>query len=415
MVCGATTQQQQRWWCCVSVLLLLIEVAPAWSSVWWWRHSASSLPLLCHTDPMTAMRMPDDLSTGVEFNFQFQIIKHFCYVRYGEKLSPTQLLYSSKVTKKESTRMDVKEADVEVEVEDDVDLELQQQRGGNGDENSSDDQQKGSPHTTLVSEEPATASLPSENPKRESSPDETEPRVRKWDPENLYLESATMLLGSFLMFCLPDLRAVARQGLLKGDPEQIQRILDLPATVKDISTIYSENKELLTAERLKDPDRAQMYEDALALTFDKGYLFDEADRDHAMKNSILVALDDANEQENCVYMISFNPYKSRVGVYFRGSVTSECTHDRCLMSALSITRIYRAPSENRVIHKYVPKFHTDICCLLFLHTLSFHHRKRLSAGCQSTPISDPKPCSKNEPRFARRSSRPPWVQGVSLF
>ena len=77
-------------------------------------------------------------------------------------------------------------------------------------------------------------------------------------PQNLYEEAHAMLLNAFLMFCIPDVRALARQGLLEGDAERIQRIIDLPASIDDIVTVYEENFELLT-KTLKSEERSQMY------------------------------------------------------------------------------------------------------------------------------------------------------------
>jgi len=70
-----------------------------------------------------------------------------------------------------------------------------------------------------------------------------------------------MLLNAFLMFCIPDIRALARQDLLEGDAERLRRIVDLPVTLEDVVTVYEDNIELLT-KTLKSKERAQMYEDA---------------------------------------------------------------------------------------------------------------------------------------------------------
>jgi hypothetical protein len=147
------------------------------------------------------------------------------------------------------------------------------------------------------------------------------PAAGKWIPPNLYQECATGLLAAFLMFMVPDLRQAARQGQLEGDDsEQIKRLLELPVSLKDLSALYSRNKDMLTQLYLKDQERAQMYEDALTLVFDKDAV-DESQRSTALENTFLVAFDDVDPEENCVYAITYNLFHHKIGVYFRGSVT----------------------------------------------------------------------------------------------
>jgi len=61
--------------------------------------------------------------------------------------------------------------------------------------------------------------------------------IRKDPP--LYVEAYDMLEEAFLMFCLPDLRKMAKEGLFQGDPEMIQRCVDLPASLFDICTVFA--------------------------------------------------------------------------------------------------------------------------------------------------------------------------------
>ena len=136
---------------------------------------------------------------------------------------------------------------------------------------------------------------------------------------NLFDEAHDMLKGAFLMFCIPDLRAFAKRGHLEGPEEMIQRIIDLPASLFDLHTIYALNKERLTAEALNDPERADFYEQALGLESVKA--LDKDVKEAAMKENRVVCFDDVDEEHQCVYGISVNRLSQRVNVFFRGSVT----------------------------------------------------------------------------------------------
>jgi pimeloyl-ACP methyl ester carboxylesterase len=152
------------------------------------------------------------------------------------------------------------------------------------------------------------------------SPSPDEATIQKW---SLYEEAHAALMFAFLMFCVPDLRAVARDGLLNGDAEQIQRIIDLPCSLEDISTIFSQNKDLLTEERLKSEERAALYDGALSLAIVKCFEIDESGREMARQMTQLICLDDENEEEHCVYAVVINHWRRRICVSFRGSVTNK--------------------------------------------------------------------------------------------
>jgi hypothetical protein len=124
------------------------------------------------------------------------------------------------------------------------------------------------------------------------------------------------------MFCLADLREMAKEGLLKSedDPSRLERIIHLPATLQDVYSVYRENKDVLTREKVKCPDRADMYERALGLEDYREMASPEL-LDFAMKNTKLVYFEDSNVEENCVYCIAMNAVDKRVSISFRGSVT----------------------------------------------------------------------------------------------
>lgn len=70
-----------------------------------------------------------------------------------------------------------------------------------------------------------------------------------------------------------------------GETDRLARILDLPATLEDLVTVYEDNIEVLTKERLKDEERAEMYKDALSL---KKYNLDEEPKKELMQDIFLV-------------------------------------------------------------------------------------------------------------------------------
>jgi hypothetical protein len=139
-------------------------------------------------------------------------------------------------------------------------------------------------------------------------------------PLNLYEEAHDMLLIAFLMFCVPDIRAMARQDLLEGDKERIQRILNLPATIEDVAIVYEDNIELLTKECFKDEKRAEMYKDTLSL---KKFDLDDETKKKISRNIFMIHFEDSNEEDECVYCISLNNASKRVVISFRGSVTKK--------------------------------------------------------------------------------------------
>ena len=148
---------------------------------------------------------------------------------------------------------------------------------------------------------------------------DVERAIREIHP-SLYDEARTGLLSAFLMFCLPDLRDMARQSKLEGDRERIQRILDLPCTLTDIFAVFEENRSVLTSEKLKDEERAQMYADSLSASQLQDMLGDYG-RQRFMDSVKIVVFSDHDQENDIVYMVVVSPLRKRVGVVFRGSVT----------------------------------------------------------------------------------------------
>ena len=137
---------------------------------------------------------------------------------------------------------------------------------------------------------------------------------------NLYQECRVGLLGSFLMFCLPDLRRLAAENRLEGDPEQIERIVRCPFTFADMFHVITGNRQLLIDENIADEGRAQMYIEGLEALPIKKALGDEI-YEKFMNTSRVVVFSDRRQHEEIVYMVTVNPIFKRIGVVFRGSVT----------------------------------------------------------------------------------------------
>lgn len=148
---------------------------------------------------------------------------------------------------------------------------------------------------------------------------------------NLFQETRWGLLAAFLMFCIPDLRDLARKGELElpdeekdveegASPTLIEKLVDLPITLEEISILYNRNKETITRERLKCEERAEMYGDALgAVEFRKW--FGEEKQKEILSANQLVVFSDHHQENDIVYAISVSPVTKRISVIFRGSVT----------------------------------------------------------------------------------------------
>lgn len=137
---------------------------------------------------------------------------------------------------------------------------------------------------------------------------------------SLYEECRFGLAAAFLMFAVPDMRKLGRQGRLKGDPEQIQRLIDCPFSYADLGQIFNSNKQLLIDESIKDVERAQYYADALASTWQLD-AWGEVVYNELRRTSKIVVFNDHRQEEEIVYAITYSPLLKKIQVVFRGSVT----------------------------------------------------------------------------------------------
>lgn len=139
--------------------------------------------------------------------------------------------------------------------------------------------------------------------------------------QSLFDEAHDGLMSAFFMFFVPDLRAMIKENLLHGDAEMLRRIVELPCSLYDIFTVFEENKELLTTERLKDEERADMYRAAMSLQRHSAFVADEETKRKVLEGLKLIVCSDENEEEEIVYAILVNPVRRKITVSFRGSVT----------------------------------------------------------------------------------------------
>jgi pimeloyl-ACP methyl ester carboxylesterase len=120
---------------------------------------------------------------------------------------------------------------------------------------------------------------------------------------------AMLLLVSYLMFVLPDIRGMIRDGKLEGSAEQLKRVVDLPCTGHDVAEVYNLNYQKIKDEAAAD--RADMYMQSIE---EKG---------PELNRQEIVKFDDAKSEEECVYAIAVNHAIKRVTVAFRGSVSTQ--------------------------------------------------------------------------------------------
>ena len=124
------------------------------------------------------------------------------------------------------------------------------------------------------------------------------------------------------MFFLPDFRAVARNGQLKGDPERNQKLVDLPINAWDFTQIMEENWEEINALAIQDERRAEMYHGSV---MGKSYLEsgDREEQKQFLMQNELVYFDDQESETDLVWGMGVNRTLRRITVAFRGSVTKK--------------------------------------------------------------------------------------------
>lgn len=129
-----------------------------------------------------------------------------------------------------------------------------------------------------------------------------------------------MMECAFLMFLVPDLRALAKQGELEGDSETIQRLIDLPCSAYEAYSIYEQNFEKIS-KAIDSEERSEMYLSAIrARAFAREQV---EERQDMLEDGSLVVFDDEKSEEELVYGVGVNHRYKFVVVAFRGSVSHQ--------------------------------------------------------------------------------------------
>lgn len=118
------------------------------------------------------------------------------------------------------------------------------------------------------------------------------------------------------MFLVADVREMARNGELSGDPELIQKVLDLPIDGYEFISLYKENKEAIT-KKIDSEERYEMYSSIFNIPEDA----DAKTAETMLRSMELLYFDDAKSEDECVFSIGINHLLKRVTLAFRGSVT----------------------------------------------------------------------------------------------
>ena len=155
------------------------------------------------------------------------------------------------------------------------------------------------------------------------------------------------IVVSYLMFVLPDMRVMIRDGKLEGDAEQLRRMLDLPCTGQDIAEIYNRNYQ--TIQEANAGDRAEMYMQSIQ---EKGT---------ELQQTEVVQVGDAKSDEECVYAIAVNHAIRRVTVAFRGSVT----HQDFVQDAKAVLTAVPNPVQDLVAQRQKVNIHLGFCEYLY--------------------------------------------------
>lgn len=123
------------------------------------------------------------------------------------------------------------------------------------------------------------------------------------------------------MFLMADVRAMAKNGELKGNPDYIRKLIDFPINAYEFLSLYKENHEVIE-KKIDSEERYEMYENIFAVPEDA-----DAETARASLAAIeMIHFDDSKSKEECVFGIGINRNLKRVDVLFRGSVTPKDFH-----------------------------------------------------------------------------------------
>ena len=147
------------------------------------------------------------------------------------------------------------------------------------------------------------------------------PLGKEATPKDEYLwpslgdEVLAMLHDTLITYFFTDLREMATQGTLEGEPEALEIIMNLPIKSSDaLALIDSYHKNIHSVEKA--------YRNVVDLTLqhilEQQKIFPQGTSEAFAE---IIAFDDDKQDLECVYFISINRPSKRVVVSFRGSVT----------------------------------------------------------------------------------------------
>jgi hypothetical protein len=167
-----------------------------------------------------------------------------------------------------------------------------------------------------------------EEERKQDSPEEDPKGERNDDtPKDDYTyrslgdEVKDSLFGSLLTYFFAELRNLAKQGKLEGEPEVLETIMNLPIRAEDLLGLV----DVYTRNAGKLEENEQMIVSALMHVIENNIRKQresiiQLPSDQSVAE--ILVYDDDYQDSQCVYLIAISRVQKRVVVAFRGSVTT---------------------------------------------------------------------------------------------
>jgi hypothetical protein len=137
-----------------------------------------------------------------------------------------------------------------------------------------------------------------------------------------YRLSHRTVTASILIYAFADIRNLCRNRVLNfGDPDAVDRIMNLPASTDDVITVFNDNRDTLKYNF--GDEGVDFYLSAMANIQDnlRRHAVDEETGEASYHSSRVVVFNDDKSNDELVYGIAVNTARKRITVAFRGSVT----------------------------------------------------------------------------------------------
>ena len=128
--------------------------------------------------------------------------------------------------------------------------------------------------------------------------------------------------ASILIYAFADIRTLCRNRVLNhGDPEAIDRIMNLPTSVAEVMSVVRDN--VVTLRKTFGEEGVDLYMSAMGNIQQNSsrQAVDAETGEATYQTSQVVVFNDDNSNEELVYAIAVNTARKRITVAFRGSVT----------------------------------------------------------------------------------------------